>query len=217
MQRLLLRLPISQLRTRALSRAALSNATHRNGQARLLNLPAELRNTIYQLTVTSSKPIHASCSATQVLGSKIYQCRFSIPPLLEVSQQIRSEAISLYFSTNVFRLNIPLNTPRSKRSFPISFGPLRRYLRSIEKWEIDNVWTLWRINLTTGLASASITFEDQCGIVRLSETRSILRVSKSSDSIPLLTRIISDAAMTWKDGDGLHERHMEAILQSLHG
>lgn len=58
-----------------------------------LDLPAEIRNVIYEQSIIESKPIN------------ICQCdfRLQVPSLLMTSRQIRTEVLPLYYSLNTFK------------------------------------------------------------------------------------------------------------------
>jgi len=66
--------------------------------APMLNIPAELRNKIYLLTLVGKVPIYG------VSG------KFTTPALLRTCKQIRSEAAKIYFTNNKFAIAITTDT-----------------------------------------------------------------------------------------------------------
>ncbi|KAK3707637.1 hypothetical protein LTR37_011985 [Vermiconidia calcicola] len=65
-------------------------------------LPAELRNHIYRLVLVRSQKI-----------GRTYCALLSEPALLATCRQIRTEALAIYYSENVFHLNIPTKSGRN--------------------------------------------------------------------------------------------------------
>ena len=70
----------------------------------LLNIPAELRNNIYELALTSEHDI-----VIQVGGAKR-------PALLHACKQTREEATKIYFSQNDFRMSVDEATVSTLRN-----------------------------------------------------------------------------------------------------
>ena len=65
---------------------------------RLLELPAEIRNYIYELALVEDSPI--------VIDPALKKAQASQPPLIRVSRQIRQETLSLFYSKNTFEFDI---------------------------------------------------------------------------------------------------------------
>ncbi|KAF2769771.1 hypothetical protein EJ03DRAFT_374270 [Teratosphaeria nubilosa] len=70
----------------------MATTNHTNASCPLLNLPPELRNTIYELALLSAQPIEIPSNG-----------RLSAPPLIQVCRQTRSEATAIYYGQNAFR------------------------------------------------------------------------------------------------------------------
>lgn len=94
----------------------------------LLNLPAELRNSIYRLCLTGEEPTTATSS-------------FRVPPLLQANHQIRHEAASIYFLENIFFVHFEDFDPALGEAFrdhPFAKQYARAMVRSGKLWAI--VW-----------------------------------------------------------------------------
>ncbi|KAK5733645.1 hypothetical protein LTR17_009498 [Elasticomyces elasticus] len=74
-----------------------------------MTLPPELRNIIYEDVLSDTLPIsvHPARKVPTAWGLQLSIWRE--PPLLRVSQAIRSEASTIYFGTNDFDVEIPLD------------------------------------------------------------------------------------------------------------
>lgn len=91
----------------------------------LARLPQELRNYVYELAVTSDKPIRVS---TEILP------RWQAPGLLQCCHQSRNEASGIYFGGNTFSVNANavLNTRERMHylleTWLLALGPTTRSL-----------------------------------------------------------------------------------------
>lgn len=77
-----------------------------------LELPPELRSTIYELSTTSATtPIEVATRQYEGLGTNSHQIihtfHISIAPLLQLSRQIREEATPMFYGLNTFRFSFP--------------------------------------------------------------------------------------------------------------
>lgn len=70
---------------------------------RLLQLPAELRLQIWELTVTRNEPIAVSQRRPHAIRGVDWDHR-KLPSLLHACRQARKEALPIYYSSNTFRL-----------------------------------------------------------------------------------------------------------------
>ena len=90
-------------------------------RCRLLELPAELRNTIFSSALTSPQPVkinnlHCFDYGPGGAGEMLY---FGVPlhPLLKVSHQVMAETTDVYFGSNTFHLTIPPDSPQAHGKF----------------------------------------------------------------------------------------------------
>lgn len=96
-----------------------------NGQCRLLMLPPELRNCIYELVVTRDTPISMRPNARSTNGkSKIY---LQQPALAATCRQIQKEVLEIYYSRNIFEQIFDiggwLNDGKSFAAYLDTMGP----------------------------------------------------------------------------------------------
>ena len=89
-------------------------ATDNKPTSRLLALPAELRNTIYELVLISPTdiviPAPSSPKSPGVTTTNLFPPE---PALLLTSHQIRHEALKIYYLSNRFRFLVPSFDARS--------------------------------------------------------------------------------------------------------
>ncbi|CAK3936123.1 Hypothetical predicted protein [Lecanosticta acicola] len=101
---------------------------------RLLNLPAELRNEIYELVLVSSGRIELTTTRPKSLRE---------PAFLAISRQIRTEATAIYYGSNTFCRKVYYNDGRR-------WSLLEKWLRKIgpercsmlREMVISSGWTL---------------------------------------------------------------------------
>ena len=102
----------------------------------LLSLPAELRNQIFTLAVTSNDIIalwQRSTGCAVVTNSS----DFGLPPLSQVCRQARQEVLPIFFSTNTFAFHVDAST---------SVGTPREWYE--RAWQVD-IWGLNQLKTVT--------------------------------------------------------------------
>ena len=89
---------------------------------RLLTLPAELPNRIYELAVVEEKGIH-------ILLKRPYPTSPAQPAVLRLNKVIRNEALPVFFGCNTFHIKYDLGSESSSHVFSI----VRKWLTANEK------------------------------------------------------------------------------------
>lgn len=92
---------------------------------RLLSLPAEIRNQIWELAVVDSEPL-----------AVIRRTAFTMPSVLRTSKQLRAEALSTYLKGNTFQFDLR-STCYLDLDFDVEyFGPLLPHLEATESLQL---------------------------------------------------------------------------------
>ncbi|KAF2164508.1 hypothetical protein M409DRAFT_25385 [Zasmidium cellare ATCC 36951] len=133
---------------------------------RLLSLPAELRNRIYDLYF-QSKSFGNKCRGVLVVSCYL-DGRYRLPPLTYVSRQIRAESLSLLVGTTSFKSLLPpcydwegaQHANRLVRAWVVdAAGAYFRYLRTV----YFHIYSFW---------DCILTFSDRHGLtIDFTDTR----------------------------------------------
>ncbi|WMI39068.1 uncharacterized protein CLAFUR5_20359 [Fulvia fulva] len=102
-------------------------AAAEDNHCRILELPAELRNRIYRLTLSQEEQMDVT------------ETGFEIPGVLKTCRQIRSEALAIYFYENRFRVTGA--SWNSDTLFKLT-STIKSMGLDTEKMPVDGRWTL---------------------------------------------------------------------------
>lgn len=157
-------MPIAGKRVRRRRQGMALDEVIMSKQSRLLELPAELRNTIYEMVLIQPDSIDVKLKAIRVNNeARLIAYSIAIPPLLVTCRAIHGETVKLFFSANAFTFPAAAYLAKS----PISFTNMRPYIPLMRKVKLrishetncksDHIYNF---DLTGGMALQAIGLED---------------------------------------------------------
>lgn len=194
---------------------ASGNMKNENDNSRLLNLPPELRNMIYEHVLSSQEAIKVPGREHRYPNGRLKSTswHFQLPPLLHTSHQIRMEAVSIYYSVNIFKF------PLAKLRGPLAdFGPFTQHRHLLKRFQVESFVTHVTIDLTKP-TSETVSYEHygrpRCWYCKGGRSRRRRCSGLQEGSLAHMRYAIEDAAEDRGLQDGLLPKEFEWILRVL--
>lgn len=182
---------------------------------RFLDLPPELRNMIYQFTIPSN-PIKVR-SQDHIDNTKYIKTTFHFPasPLLQISQQIRTEASDLYYTTATFQLTTSYLYLRFATEIGPGFGPATAKLPLLRKIQVVFAETVFMVD-RDNTPSHVLHFHDEvkCSFCKRNVASNRQRCAIASESCMQRLRKIVDEGLAERGGEeGLRKGDVVEVLR----
>lgn len=118
----------------------------------LLNLPAELRNEIYSLALTSCELVETTTQYRLMkhdgpFGAYYLRVSLQVPSLLQTSRQIRAETMAIFYGANTFKIGPHLMRDLGVSELSTHFGPLSRQIPLLRSIQIETPLATYTVDL----------------------------------------------------------------------
>jgi len=177
----------AKLRNRTTASATASTAASTPSPSTFLTLPPEVRNNIYRFALISNGPVKMQFSSGRRRSSPL---RFTmIPGLINVSKQLRSETLRIFFENNTFEITPEVWKLRERMAIPLL---LLRTMHQNLGLELRSVKVCQEIKMRDGKklfqakASFTVTMGPGSGLTIVEEDYSATYIGRPLPIVPHL-------------------------------
>lgn len=127
----------------------------------LLDLPAELRNEVYSLALTSQSPIETSTQYRLMkhdgpFGAYYLRVSLQVLLLLQTSRQIRAETMAIFYGANTFKFGLLLMRDLDVSELSTHFGSLSRHIPLLRNIQIRTKLATYTLNLSSSAGTGHV-------------------------------------------------------------